>query len=299
MNNRILQRVASGAVATTLLGFGFLAAIPALAATSALSSWSFNETDGAQAVDSIAGNNGVGAGDSLPGPSVEVPYMDRGNTGSMLFSGENYFKMANTLSGDFSICAWVKTSSGGYTNHWESAPIAHSEVGGVGYDYGFGINGYGKLAFGNGGLLEGIGFTDTTIAGNTVINDNLWHHTCVTRNNSNGQVDLYVDGKLDGTGTTGTGLLTANSEVWVGDGQDGNAEYQGLIDELSFYSTVLGAADVEEIFSPSPPIEEEEQILDSEENLADTGYSADLALLISSALLLSGLTLLLLSRRRA
>lgn len=129
-----------------------------------------------------------------------------------------------------------------------------------------------------------------------MINDNAWHHVCVTRNNTNGQVDLYVDGKLDGSGTTGTGLLTANPEAWIGNGQDGNAEYQGLIDEVSFYSTVLALSDIEEIFAPSPV--DEEQNLDSEENLADTGYSAQLMIIISGMLLLSGLAFLLLSRRR-
>lgn len=284
-------------VAAGLAALGFLVALPASAATSAINSWSFNETDGSQVIDSIAGNNGVGAGDGLPTPSADVPFSDRGNTGSMYFSGENYFKVTNTLSGDFSICAWIRTSSGGGNNHWEVAPIVQSETGGFGYDYGFGINGFGTLTFGNGGDVAGVGQLDQTIAGNTVVNDNEWHHVCVARNNLTGQVDLYVDGELDGTGTTGTGLLTSNPEAWIGDGQDGNVEYQGLIDELSFHATVLGSADVTKIFAPSPE-EEEEQILDSEKNLADTGYSAELMLYLSGALLLAGLAFLLLSRRR-
>lgn len=283
-------------VTAFLAGCGLFAALPALAASSAINSWSFNEVDGSQAIDSIGRNTGFGAGDGLPSWSADVPFSDRGNTGSMSFSGENHFKVGNSLSGDFSICAWIKTASLGGFQHWQNAPIVQSETAGFGYDYGFGINDSGKLSFGNGGDVAGVGQLDVTISANTVINDNAWHHVCVTRNNTNGQVDLYVDGKLDGSGTTGTGLLTANPEAWIGNGQDGNAEYQGLIDEVSFYSSVLSLSDIEEIFAPSPV--DEEQNLDSEENLADTGYSAQLMIIVSGMLVLSGLAFLLLSRRR-
>lgn len=88
-------------VTAVLVGCGLFAALPALAASSAINSWSFNEVDGSQAIDSVGRNTGFGAGDSLPSWSADVPFSDRGNTGSMSFSGENHFKVGNSLSGDF------------------------------------------------------------------------------------------------------------------------------------------------------------------------------------------------------
>ena len=41
------------------------------------------------------------------------------------------------------------------------------------------------------------------------INDGQWHNIAMTRNASTGVVQLYIDGKLNATGTFATGNLTS------------------------------------------------------------------------------------------
>jgi hypothetical protein len=300
MMTNALRRIASVAAVSALVGSSFLLAASASAATAAASYWSFNgAAAAAPAVDSIGGNNGVASGSPVPEPSTDVPFSTGGNTGSMQFDGQNYFNVNNTVGDSFSICAWIKTSSTGGTNHWENAPIVDSELGGFDYDFGFGITGNGNIAFGNGGDFAGGGSGDLTIPGVKVVNDNLWHHVCVSRNNTNGEIVLYVDGAQDAVGVTGTGLVNRNSEAWIGHGQDGNAPFVGLIDEVRFYTAVITPADVQELFAPPPPVEEEEEqeesssepevIFIAENNLAATGGVVTPALPIGAFLLLSGL----------
>lgn len=302
MNSSIIRKIAAVAAASSLVGASFLVTASASAATTAINSWSLNETVAASAaVDSIGGNNGVASGSPEPAPSTEVPFATGGNTGSMQFDGQNYFKVSNTLSADFSICAWIKTSSSGGNNHWENAPIVDSEMGGFDYDYdyGFGINGNGNLAFGNGGDFVGAGQADATVPGIKVVNDNVWHHVCVSRNNTSGEIILYVDGAQDAVGTTGTGLLISNTEAWIGHGQDGNAPFVGLIDEVRFYGAVIAPADVQAAFGGTLPVEEEEEVTEEEtagpevtftveKTLAVTGGTMNPSLLIGVLLLLAG-----------
>lgn len=301
MAKKNLRKFTSIAALSVLVGL-----TTAASAAPALHYWSLNESvQGAEVFDSIAANNGGAFGSPNPAPSSEVPFSERGNSGSMIFDGQNYFKLNNTLSSDFSICAWIKTASTGGGNHWENAPIVASETGGFDYDYGFGIDGSGRLAFGNGGNITESAQADVTISGEKTVNDNLWHHVCVTRSNTNGEVNLYVDGALDKSGTTGVGLLTSNREVWIGHGQDGNQPFVGHIDELRFFQTVLTPAEVQEDFAPTPAVIEEEngsgEEVDSspKEELADTGNSTDLPLLLGVCFLLAGLLALGLSLKRA
>ena len=297
MRSRIIRLTSATALATLV---GFTSSWAASAAPSSeISYWALNETTiGTPARDSIGTNIGEAFGSPQPTPSTDVPFTENGNTGSMLFDGQNYIKVNNTLSADFSICAWIKTQSTGGSNHWENAPIVMAEQGGFAYDYGFGVNSEGKLSFGNGGNITESAQADQTIAGNKLVNDNTWHHVCVSRNNSNGEIALYVDGALDATGVTGLGLINSNSEAWIGHGQDGNAPFVGLIDEVRFYSSVLTLAEIQEIFAPAPPVEEATNEPEEELVLADTGFTTENLLLMGIMFLFAGSMILILKRVR-
>ncbi|MEM8817766.1 MAG: LamG-like jellyroll fold domain-containing protein [Pseudomonadota bacterium] len=51
----------------------------------------------------------------------------------------------------------------------------------------------GKIAFG----VSSPGGEDFTICGETVVDDNRWHHVAVTRAARNGRLSIFVDGRLD------------------------------------------------------------------------------------------------------
>jgi len=213
--------------------------------------WPLDEDSSASdAVDAIATNTGFQTG--APGVSTDTPPVNFADTGSRAFDGDNYFTIDRPVQDNFTICAWVKTTStGGGTAHWTSAPVMDSEVGGLANDFGFGIGNGGRLMYGNGGSF------DFQVNGTTIINDNQWHNVCATRNGSTGAVKLYVDAQLDGSGTTSTGTLNQNAHARIGYGYDGAAHYVGLIDDVRAYDTDLSQGQLQSLFQgnadPSTP----------------------------------------------
>lgn len=235
--------------------------LSAQAAYVEVSHWKFDEqTAGAAAQDSVGGINANANGNPYPTPSTDVPYTSPANPGSMYFDGQNYYEAANNLSADFSICAWIKTTSTGGDWHFTAANIVDAETGGFALDYGFGINSQGKLIFGNGGNIIGQGDADANVVGVKVVNDNAWHHVCVSRNNTTGENILYVDGAQDATGITGVGLVNSNPLIRIAGGFDGNAPFVGNIDDLRLFSNIVTPAEVASIFNP--PVEQEEEVVE-------------------------------------
>ncbi len=263
--NRVRVGIPALAIAG-LLTLGMYFASPAHAAPGQLlNQWKFDETvAGSVAVDSLGGNDAMPTGDPIP--STDVAPVTFTNPRSASFDGTNYFTIDRPASTDFTICAWVKTTStGGGVDHWTSAPIMDSETGGVDYDFGFGVGNGGRLMFGNGGDdVNGGGLFDAQVNGTTPINDNVWHNVCVTRNNTTGQVNLYVDAQLDGSGVTGVGALTSNPNARIGYGYDGAALFSGLIDDVRVYDTdltpeqlgVLAEGGNDPINPPAPIVEQ-------------------------------------------
>lgn len=280
-------------------------------ATSQLAArWTFDGVGVSENAPDIIGTNHAvpGAGSAAPVPSSEVPPVSYPNTGSMEFNGNNFFTIDNPVSKNFSICAWIKTTSvGGGIDHWTSAPIMDSEVSNIAYDFGFGVGNGGKLMFGNGGVdpdddPEQTGaYWDDQVNGATTINDNAWHNVCVTRNGDTGQSILYVDAQVDGSGYTGVGTLRENSKARIGWGYDGAELYIGLIDDVRVYDGVLTQAQLARLAagndSPDEPVEEVAGLggqtgAGSAALLADTGQSIPLFVALGSVLVLGGVVLL-------
>ena len=270
---------------SALVGIALIFAVSttgAMAASVATNQWKFDEaTAGAAAVDSVGSNSGTAFGNPAPQPSTEVAYTSPANPGSMQFDGQNYFEVTNTLSADFTICAWIKTLSTGGDWHWIGANIIEAEVGGYGLDYGFGIDNEGKLMFGNGGEMNG-GGNDNNVKGMTVVADNTWHEVCVTRNNATGEIILFVDGNQDASGFTGVGLLTANPVARIASGTDGAVPFVGLIDDLRLYTQILPGTEIASNF------ETDEVIYQSGVGLANTGSDSWALLALGGSLLLAG-----------
>ncbi|HET8872041.1 MAG TPA: type I secretion C-terminal target domain-containing protein, partial [Aquabacterium sp.] len=155
------------------------------------------------------------------------------------------------LMGTATMTFWLKTtmvgSSNGSGNSWDLASIIGSEQNGGGNDIQWGaINSNGKIGFGLGNV-PGVYST-------TSINDNAWHNVAITRNASSGLVQVYVDGRLEATGSPYdsdfTGALNRLTSMGVtnqfsnnGSGSDltDKRYYTGLLDDLHIYDRVLSA----------------------------------------------------------
>ena len=290
-----MKKIESLGKLALLAGVGmFLAASAssAFAATAPSNQWKFNEaTAGASAVDSVGSNSGTAFGNPSPQPSTDVAYTSPANSGSMQFDGQNYYEIANPLSADFTICAWIKTLSRGGDQHWVGANIIEAETGGFALDYGFGINNEGKLMFGNGGVLNGWE-ADANTMGNTVVADDTWHEVCVTRNNATGENILYVDGNQDALGFTGVGLVNTNLLARIASGTDGAAPYVGLIDDLRLFQTVVPAEEIAKRFAV------DEVIYQNDVSLANTGRDVSSLFASAGALILLGAGSMVFARTR-
>jgi hypothetical protein len=219
--------------------------------------WHLDATSGDFAIDSWQSDN--------DGTVTGTPNWTTGRAGNALsFDGStNYITIDRPVEDDFTICAWIKTDKPGvdFPDHWRLAPIIESEVGGIGDDFGFGVDVNGYLAYGNGGEF------DATVNGSTSVIDNEWHHTCVTRNTTTGDAILYVDGVEDATGVTDTATLDANENAYIGNGTDGATYFDGLIDEIFVYDFVLSSDDIETLYEETLPIVTSVSPVDGGENI--------------------------------
>ena len=92
----------------------------------------------------------------------------------------------------------------------------------------------GKVAAGVGGT------SDTSIVSTTGgFNDGNWHYVVFRRTKSSGALALYVDGVSQGTATGTTSSLTAPSYIRFGSLQTGNIFFNGKLDEVAIYNSLV------------------------------------------------------------
>lgn len=65
----------------------------------------------------------------------------------------------------------------------------------------------------------GVGNPDVTVSSTTEVDDGAWHHVAATRDDSSGQILLYVDGMLEAQMTGATGARAAVSALHAGRGR--------------------------------------------------------------------------------
>lgn len=176
-------------------------------------------------------------------------------------SGGTFFSGSNSWLGgqDFTVSAWIKTTNvGSGDNHWTQMHIMSAESGGLANDWGFGVNGSGKLSFGTGGA------SDLTYASTSSVNTGNWVLVTATRTYSTGVVKIYVNGSVEATSaSTGNAnrTLTSNATLKIGAGDDGGSTFGGNIGAVYGYNAVLTDAQVLQNYNStmatygySPPI---------------------------------------------
>ncbi len=219
----------------TLCGFQ----LPSMAAP--IAHWTFDELSGTTAADSVGSVDGTlsASGASFVSGGVS------GNALSLV-GGQGYVSMGNNFgftSGDFSIVAWVRTSSmSGYT----IAVGKHKETHMAGYFLE--LNGCAT------GLADF--YASDTCAQEPVstsgmpLNDNEWHQLAVSYVDG-GNTQLFVDGMLEAT-VASNPIADIDAPFNIGgiNMPDGSADprYQGLIDDVQLYDNALSSTDVAALY---------------------------------------------------
>lgn len=208
----------------------------------------FEETAGTVAADSSGNGN---AGEYLNAPMLGqtgAPRLGR----AVRFDGINdYVNTARTVAGNFSLELWVNTTAeslGGFPAY-EGNGLIWSDVAGGANDFTVGVVN-NRLAFFTGD-------NESNISSSSTLNNGEWQHLVVTRSLGE-QIRIYVNGQEQASGPAGSALLDANSIMAIGGNVLDNRYFDGLIDEVAYYSTVLSAARVQAhyqagIAAPLPP----------------------------------------------
>lgn len=151
-----------------------------------------------------------------------------------------------TVPNGLTFSAWVRISSGSSSSNFTGNP-AHTILGDHTDDVqlSFGVDG-GVLQYNH---LDG---TWQQVNGGTTINDGIWHYVAVTHDQSTGDVTLYVDGEVDGTGNIAYGNA-APTQVGVdrigggySNGTDTDDFFFGLLDEIIIFDTPVSQSDIRE-----------------------------------------------------
>lgn len=159
---------------------------------------------------------------------------------SLNFDGTNdYVEIPKNFQDDFTIEYWMRTTqTGGAGGQWYSGQgLVDGELGGVRNDFGTSLVG-SKLAF-------GIGNPDVTIFSTSNVNTGNWVHVAVTWKRSTGEMKLYINGTLEATGTSGTGIRDQSTILRVGSQLAGVGYFNGTIDDLRIWSVVRTQSEIQ------------------------------------------------------
>ena len=208
--------------------------------------WTFEDvTPGAASVTLMAeykldGNSRDSSGRGLHGAiSGGVTYSTgRVDAQAATFNGvSGSIKVPASVSSNFSISCWVKTSALADRGQWYNGMgIVDAEVPGVAKDFG--------LAMINNRAAFGVGDTDVTVSSGAPINDGNWHHLAATLNTTTGSMRLYVDGALDKTASVPAGARVSPESFHLGSIGGVTGFFDGSLDEVRIYRGLLSAAEV-------------------------------------------------------
>jgi hypothetical protein len=209
--------------------------------------WKFDEGTGTSTADSTAkANTGTLSGGGMPWTAGGAPIP--GNAFSLTLDGVDDHValkdgLASVLGATASLSCWIKTTQTGDNNSYDAPGITGVEQGGGSNDifWGF-LDSSGAI-----GLRPGSGRTVKSAA---PVNDNMWHHIVMTRDQASGRIEIYVDGKLakgdDGmqTGAKSTafaalGRITDSAKPY----------FKGQLDDVRIWSRVISATEVAAVFA--------------------------------------------------
>ena len=216
-----------------------------------LAYWLFNDgpaaTEFADEIENPAFNNGVCVDLKCP-TSTTSGVVDS----AFIFDGNDEINVADTsgldftIDGDMSIETWVKTTQACtiravFIGRYEGFPLAA---------WWLGCDENNHAAF----HMRDSDGKELTVSGSSTINDGEWHHVVGTRDGTANINKIYVDGKLENSGTPAfTGELTfTDKDVTIGYFEP-NPYYwlDGTLDEMALYDQALFFQEVvENIYLP-------------------------------------------------
>ena len=156
-------------------------------------------------------------------------------------SSEIQFTTDSNFVNDFTISAWINMNQLPVSGYLYQVVAWGDEAAGERRSLGIWNGGSGdpKVYFSGYGGAANFG-------GSTSVSANQWHHVCLTRSGSN--VKVYLNGSLDGTGTVTLNAYTGTTGR-IGNSGSASEHFNGSIDQVRIYDSVLDAAAVENLYN--------------------------------------------------
>lgn len=210
--------------------------LPPTPLTAPIAHWKLDDGAGTIALDSEGGHDGT---------LVNGPSWVAGQDGDALdFDGANdridvphadTLSLANTMS----FTSWINPQSiGGNYN-----TIIAKDGGGATSNYYFGLW-QDEIVF---GFFAGATFREVFTDG-LGIQAGSWQHIAATFDDTANEVLLYLDGSLVHTGVINFSPTAVNADLTIGRSPDGEF-WNGLLDDVRIYDSVLSAADISDLAS--------------------------------------------------
>ncbi len=157
---------------------------------------------------------------------------------ALQLDGTGYLQANRIVQDDFTLEAWIKTTTSlTGSNFYEGNGLIYADVGGVANDFGSSILN-DRVAF-------GVGNPDTTVISFSTVTTGQWVHVAATRTKSTGQIEILVNGELEGSMTVAqTSSLSAQSILSFGANTIDGRYFTGVIDEIRLFSVVRTAAEI-------------------------------------------------------
>jgi hypothetical protein len=160
------------------------------------------------------------------------------------FDGASSIRVARPVQDDFTIEAWIKTTTTAQDgpHYWNGAGLFWADVVGDGDDFGAAVLG-SRIAFGVGKAGGG----EVNLLGSVAVDTGAWTHVAVTRQRSSGQLRIIINGELDRTSTDAlqTGSLDAATSLELGGNAKGGHYFEGIMDEVRVWNVVRSVAELD------------------------------------------------------
>ncbi len=197
-------------------------------------------------MDKTGANYIDGTGSGKTGTTQGVVTDVQGPTGNAIaLNGSSNIdvgaNLATFIGANSTVSFWERTNVVGNNSFWLAPSVT-----GVRDDSGFNeiyfgwVNGTGRI-----GINARNGASATS---NFVVNDNNWRHVSMTRNSATGAVRFFINGVLNGSGTSGTGAVTTSFTkfgVRTSINPAGNTSYfNGSLDGIRIRNTIQTDAQI-------------------------------------------------------
>lgn len=156
-----------------------------------------------------------------------------------VFAGNAKMTLPPSTTTNLTFSLWLRTDTlglGEATDQWfDGSSLLDGEAPGVVEDLGLGLLG-NRAAF-------GVGKPDQTLRAGPALDDNVWHQVVVTRDDTTGEMALFVDGDEHGRTTAATGARSSVKGFVIGRNQ-----LKAQVADVRIYNRVFSKAEVVQLY---------------------------------------------------